>query len=312
MDAWPPLPLDGWKDTYATLHMWTQIVGKIRMALTPAVNHWWHVPLYVTPRGLSTSSIPYGDRPFELGFDFVEHRLRLTSSDGGARALPLGPRSVATFYREVLAMVGELGITVKINPMPVEIPNPIPFPDDHVHAAYDADAVERLHQILVQTDTVFKAFRGRFVGKSSPVHFFWGAFDLAVTRFSGRPAPKRENVDAVTEEAYSHEVVSHGFWPGGAWPGAGTIASPVYYAYAVPQPSGFGEASVRPSQAHYSKELSEFVLPYDEVRQAKSPRDVLLDFMQSTYDAGANLGRWDRGSLDRMRASTAARASRPA
>ena len=297
--TWPALPYQEWKDTYATFHMWTQIVGKIRMALTPHVNHWWHVPLYVAARGLTTSAIPYGDRQFDILFDLAEHELHITCSDGSARVLPLGAHSVATFYRDLMALLSDLRIDVKIWPMPVEVPNPIRFTDDHVHASYDADAIHRLFQILLETDTTFKEFRGRFLGKSSPVHFFWGAFDLAVTRFSGRRAPKRENVDSVTQEAYSHEVISHGFWPGGAWPGAATMESPVYYAYSVPAPDGFDQAPVRPRAAFYSKQLSEFLLPYDEVRKAPSPRDVLLDFMQSTYDAGADLAQWNRQELER-------------
>src|SRR5215470_12630571 len=296
--AWPALPFEGWKDTYATFHMWTQIVGKIRMALTPQVNHWWHVPLYVAARGLTTSPIPYGDRQFEILFDLIEHELHVTSSDGSARVLPLGAHSVATFYRDLMALLGEMHISVKIWPTPVEIPNPIRFTDDHAHASYDAEAIHRLFQILLETDAIFKAFRGRFIGKSSPVHFFWGAFDLCVTRFSGRRAPKRD-VDAVTQEAYSHEVISHGFWPGGEWPGAGTVESPVYYAYTVPAPAGFDQAVVRPRAASYSKQLSEFLLPYDDVRRAPSPRDALLDFMQSTYDAGADLAGWNRQELER-------------
>jgi hypothetical protein len=297
--AWPSLPLNAWKDTYATLHMWTQIVGKVRMALTPKVNHWWHVPLYVSARGLTTSPIPYGDQQFEIEFDLVAHELRIAMSDGSGRRLPLRAQSVAAFYREVMALLGELHIQVRIMTKPVEVPNPIRFTEDEQHASYDPEAVQRLFRILVETDAVFKEFRGRFIGKNSPVHFFWGAFDLAVTRFSGRRAPKRDNVDAVTEEAYSHEVISHGFWPGGDWPGAGAIESPVYYAYSVPEPDGFKQAPVRPRPAFYSPQLSEFLLPYDEVRSAASPRQALLDFMQSTYDAGADLARWNRAELER-------------
>ena len=297
--AWPALPLNAWKDTYATLHMWTQIVGKVRMALTPPVNHWWHVPLYVDARGLTTSPIPYGDRQFEILFDVVAGTLRISDSAGLSKSLPLTSRPVATFYADLMAALRELGVDVKIWPMPVEVPNGIRFTDDYQHASYDPDAVRRLFQILVETDAVFKEFRGRFLGKCSPIHFFWGAFDLAVTRFSGRRAPQRAGVDRVTQEAYSHEVISHGFWPGGEWPGAGTIDSPVYYAYAAPEPAGFKEAAARPTQAYYSKDLSEFLLPYDEVRRAPSPRAALLDFMQSTYDAGAQLAQWNRAELDR-------------
>ncbi len=297
--AWPPLAFEDWKDTYATLHMWSQVVGKIRMTLTPSVNHWWHVPLYVASRGLTTSAIPYGDGQLEILFDFVDHELRITISDGAVKLVPLAPRSVADFYREVMAALAELGIEVKISTLPVEIPRPIRFTDDRQHASYDPQAVGRLFQILVQTDAVFKEFRGRFLGKSSPVHFFWGAFDLAVTRFSGRRAPRREKPDRVMDEAYSHEVISHGFWPGGEWPGAGTVEAPVFYAYAAPEPAGFAEAKIRPPQAFRSRELGEFVLPYDAMRTAPSPREALLEFMESTYVAGAELGHWDRAALER-------------
>ncbi|MET0151360.1 MAG: DUF5996 family protein [Candidatus Binatia bacterium] len=296
---WPPLAFQDWKDTYVTLHMWTQIVGKIRMTLTPAVNHWWHAPLYVASRGLTTSPMPCGSRQVEILFDFVDHELRITTTDGASRAIALVARPVAAFYREVMAALAELKVEVRISTMPVEVPSPIRFTDNDRHASYDPIAVERLFQVLVQTDTVFKEFRGRFLGKSSPVHFFWGAFDLAVTRFSGRRAPKREKPDPVMDEAYSHEVISHGFWPGGEWPGAGTVESPIFYAYAVPEPAGFAEAMVRPPQAFRSRELSEFVLPYDAVRAAESPRDALLEFMESTYVAGAELAHWDRAALER-------------
>ncbi len=298
-NAWPPLPFEEWRDTYATLHMWTQIVGKIRMTLTPSVNHWWHVPLYVASRGLTTSPMPYGDCQLEILFDFVDHELRISVTDGASRSIPLAARPVAVFYREVMAALTELGVEVRISTLPVEVPTPIRFTDDRQHAAYDPRAAGRLFQILVQTDAVFKEFRGRFLGKSSPVHFFWGAFDLAVTRFSGRRAPRREKPDRVMDEAYSHEVISHGFWPGGEWPGAGTVESPVFYAYAAPEPAGFAEAAVRPPQAFRSRELGEFLLPYDSVRSAPLPREMLLEFMESTYAAGAGLGHWDRGALER-------------
>jgi hypothetical protein len=296
---WPPLAFQDWKDTYATLHMWTQIVGKIRMTLTPSVNHWWHTTLYVASRGLTTSPMPYRDRQVEILFDFLDHELRITTTDGAFKAIPLVPRSVAAFYREVGNALGELNIEAKISTMPVEVPRPIRFSDDQQHSSYDPAAVERFFQVLVQTDAVFKEFRGRFLGKSSPVHFFWGAFDLAVTRFSGRRAAKREKPDLVMDEAYSHEVISHGFWPGGEWPGAGVVESPVFYAYAVPEPASFAEAAIRPPQAFRSRELSEFLLPYDAVRAAASPREMLLEFMESTYAAGAELGRWDRTALER-------------
>ena len=298
-DGWPSLPLASWQDTYATLHMWTQIVGKVRMALTPKQNHWWHVTLYVTARGLTTSPIPYEGRAFEIVFDFIDHVLVVSCSDGTARRLPLVPRTVADFYRGLMAALEWLGIAVKIWPVPVEVPNPIRFTEDRVHASYDPASAGRLFQILVQTNAVFQEFRGRFAGKYSPVHFFWGAFDLAVTRFSGRPAPPRPDADPVTREAYSHEVISHGFWPGGVWPGAGTIEAPVYYSYTVPEPPGLRQAPIRPPAASYSAQLSEFLLPYDDVRCAPSPRQALLDFLQSTYEAGAELAGWDRRALDR-------------
>jgi hypothetical protein len=297
--SWPALPLDAWRDTYATLHMWTQIVGKVRMALTPPVNHWWHVPLYVTARGLGTSPIPYQDGSFEVTFDFVDHALEIATSDGRSGGFALAPRAVADFYREFMAALSALGIAVRIWPMPVEVPNPIRFTDDRQHAAYDREQARRCWEILARTDGVFKEFRGRFVGKCSPVHFFWGAFDLAVTRFSGRPVPPRGDVDAVNREAYSHEVISHGFWPGGAWAGGGVFESPVFYSYTVPEPAGFRQAAVRPAQAYFNEQLGEFLLPYDDVRAAASPRAMLLDFMESTYEAGATLARWDRNALER-------------
>jgi hypothetical protein len=298
-DLWPALPLRAWADTYATLHMWTQIVGKVRMALTPPVNHWWHVPLYVTSRGLGTSPIPYQDGTFEVTFDFVDHALRIATNDGRAGGFALRPCAVAAFYRDVMAALGTLGITVHFWPMPVEIADPFRFTDDRRHAAYDREQVSRCWQILVQTDAVFKEFRGRFLGKCSPVHFFWGAFDRAVTRFSGRPVPAGGHADPVNREAYSHEVISHGFWPGGAWAGGGVFEAPVFYSYTVPEPPGFRQAAVRPAQAAFSEQLGEFLLPYDDVRAAASPRTMLLDFMQSTYEAGATLAGWDRKALER-------------
>jgi uncharacterized protein DUF5996 len=299
-ESWPALPLRAWSETYATLHMWTQIVGKVRMALTPPVNHWWHVPLYVTSRGLDTSPIPYGDGTFEVTFDFVDHALRITTNTGRTGGFELGPRAVADFYRDFLAALDGLGIATRIWPMPVEIPNPIRFTEDRQHAAYDREQVRRCWEILVHTDSVFKEFRGGFLGKCSPVHFFWGAFDLAVTRFSGRPVPAGGGpTDPVNREAYSHEVISHGFWPGGAWAGGGVFEAPVFYSYTVPEPAGFRQARVRPAQAHFSEQLGEFLLPYDDVRSASSPRAALLDFMASTYEAGASLAKWDRKSLER-------------
>jgi uncharacterized protein DUF5996 len=293
-ECWPALPLSSWKDTCATLHMWTQIVGKVRLALTPLVNHWWNVPLYVSARGLTTSSIPYGTGSFELSFDFINHELMLQTSDGNVRMLPLAPRSVADFYHDVMSMLRSAGIEVHIWNMPVEIPNPIPFDQDTVHASYDAEKAHTFWRILTTADHILNEFRSRFMGKSSPVHFFWGSFDLAVTRFSGRPAPPRPNADVITREAYSHEVSSVGFWPGGD-----NIDGPAFYSYAAPEPQGFREARVEPDVAHYDTQLSEFIVMYDDVRKLPSPGAALLDFCQSTYVAAATLGKWDRESLER-------------
>jgi hypothetical protein len=292
-ECWPALPLDSWRDTYATLHMWTQIVGKIRMRLTPLVNHWWNVPLYVTPRGLTTSCIPFEDRSFELRFDFIRHRLVLETSDDLVKTLPLEPRSVADFYRECFAMLESAGIKVKIWPMPVEIPNPIRFDQDQEHASYDPAAVGRFWRILLSVDAVFQQFRAGFVGKCSPVPFFWGSFDLAVTRFSGRKAPPREGADSITREAYSHEVSSVGFWPGAGF------AGPAFYSYMAPSPPGFSDATVLPAAAHFESTLGEFIVMYDDIRAAASPSVALLDFCQSTYEAGAKTAKWDRESLER-------------
>ena len=299
MEPWPPLPFAEWRDTYATFHMWTQIVGKIRMGLTPPVNHWWHVVLYVTPRGLTTSPIPYGDRQFEISFDLLAHELVVEDGAGRAATLPLRACAVADFYAQVMETLASLGVQVRIWPVPVEVPDPIRFTGDRVHAAYDRDAVERFHRVLAQSDAVFKEFRGRFLGKCSPVHFFWGSFDLAVTRFNGRRAPVREGVDPVTREAYSHEVISHGFWPGGVSAGGVRVERPVYYAYAAPEPTGLPDSAIRPAPAGYDRALSEFIVGYDEIRSAPSPRAALLEFMQSTYDAAATLAGWDRAGLER-------------
>ena len=293
-ECWPTLLLDSWKDTYATLHMWTQMVGKVRLRLTPLMNHWWNVPLYVTARGLTTSRIPYGQRAFELWFDFLRHQLVLETTDGIVKTLPLAPRSVAEFYGEFMGMLRSAGIEVKIWRMPVEIPNPIPFDQDHLHRSYDPAAVQRFWRILLSADAVFSQFRSGFIGKCSPVHFFWGSFDLAVTRFSGRRAPERPGADAMTREAYSHEVSSVGFWPGG-----GDVKEAAFYSYMVPEPQGFKDAPVRPNAAHYEKQLGEFLLMYEDVRQAESPTTALLEFCQSTYKAGASLGNWDRDALER-------------
>ena len=293
-ECWPALPLDSWKDTYATLHMWTQMVGKVRLRLTPLVNHWWNVPFYVTARGLTTSRIPYGQGAFELWFDFIAHELVLETTDGMRKSLPLAPRSVAEFYAEFMEVLRSAGIEVKIWRMPVEIANPIPFDQDREHHAYDPAAVEKFWRILLSVDAVFGQFRSAFIGKCSPVHFFWGSFDLAVTRFSGRRAPERPGADAVTREAYSHEVSSVGFWPGG-----GDIKGAAFYSYMAPEPPGFKEANVRPGAAYYEKQPGEFLLMYEDVRKAESPTASLLDFCQSTYEAGANLAKWDRAALER-------------
>ena len=293
-EDWPALPLSAWADMYATLHMWTQIVGKVRLALSPHVNHWWEVPLYVSARGLTTSPIPYGKGVFEIEFDFIDHKLNVITSGGETRTIRLESRAVADFYAEFMIMLRSLGIEVSIRNMPQEVPGPIPFDQDRVHAAYDPQYAHSFWRILVTVDSIFKEFRSRFVGKSSPVHFFWGSFDLAVTRFSGRRAPERPGADRITREAYSHEVISVGFWPGG-----GDIKGAAFYAYAAPQPAGFAEHPVRPAPAFYNKQLGEFLLMYDDVRTAESPRNALLEFCQSTYEAGANLGNWDRRELER-------------
>ena len=300
-EAWPSLPLEAWSDTCATLHLWTQIVGKIRLAQSPWINHSWHVTLYVTPRGLTTSPIPYGNRTFQIDFDFIGHELSIQSSDGGVAGLALQPQSVATFYRRLQNEMAKLDLRVNINGKPNEIADPIPFDQDESHKAYDSVYANRFWRVLVQADRVFKEFRARFVGKCSPVHYFWGAPDLAVTRFSGRPAPQHPGgvphlPDRVAREAYSHEVSSGGFWPGGA-----PVAYPVFYSYAYPEPSGFASAPIKPGAAFYSKDLREFILPYDAVREAESPDGALLDFLQATYEAAANLANWDRDFLERKR-----------
>ena len=291
--CWPALPFSAWKDTCATLHMWTQIVGKVRLRLTPLVNHYWNVPLYVNARGLTTSQIPYGERAFEIWFDFIQHRLVLETSDGIVKTMALAPRSVADFYADFMAMLRSAGIDVSIWTMPVEIPNPIPFDQDRVHASYDPEFVGRFWRVLLSVDSVFNQFRSRFIGKSSPVHFFWGSFDLAVSRFSGRRAPERPDADPVTREAYSHEVSSVGFWPGN-----GDVDA-AFYSYTVPAPKGFKDARVAPKAACFDPQLSEFLLKYFEVQTAQSPTAALLEFCQSTYEAGARLGKWDAAALER-------------
>lgn len=295
-ECWPELPLEDWKDTYATLHMWTQIVGKLSLALCAPINHCWESTLRVTPRGLRTVIMPYGPRAFEAEFDFVDQNLAIRLSDGERAFIPLYPRSVADFYRQTIAVLHAMGVDVKIWPVPVEVPNPIPFPEDQEHASYDPIYVRRLHRILLECDAIFKEFRGGFLGKNSPVHFFWGAFDLATTRFSGRRAPERKGADSVTKEAYSHEVASVGFWPGG-----GDIKGPAFYSYSAPEPEGYRSSPVQPSAAFYHQGLGEFLLMYDDVRRAPSPTRAVLDFAETTYDAAANLGHWDRAALDRPR-----------
>jgi hypothetical protein len=296
-DSWPSIRLAEWKDTYATLHMWTQIVGKIRLALTPRMNHWWNVPLYVSSCGLTTSIIPYRNRCFEMEFDFLHHNLAIRTTDSKIIFIALVPRSVADFYAELMAALRSLDIEVQIWKMPVEVQDPNPFDRDHVHASYDGAYAQRLWRILLSVDDVFKAFRSRFIGKSSPVHFFWGSFDLALTRFSGRRAPERNDSDPVLRkimrEAYSHEVISTGWWPGGA-----EVKEAAFYCYAAPKPDGFEMQAVRPAKATYNSSLGEYLLMYDEVRTAQSPRVALLDFLQSTYEAGATTGKWDREALE--------------
>ena len=298
-DAWPDLPYAAWRDTRDTLHLWTQIVGKIRMAQTPWLNHSWHVTLYVTARGLTTSPIPYGARTLQIDFDFIDHVLWLRVSEGHFRQVMLKPQSVAEFYADVFIALAELGIAIRINEMPSEIVNPIRYSEDRMHASYDHEYANRFWRILAQCNRVFLQFRTAFLGKSSPVHFFWGGFDLAVTRFSGRRAPLHPGgvphmPNVVAQEAYSHEVSSAGFWPGGGEP----VEYPAFYSYSYPAADGFSSAQVRPPQALFHKELGEFILPYDAMRTAGDPERVLMDFLQSTYDAAADTGKWDRAALD--------------
>ena len=297
--AWPELPLAAWSDTYKTLHLWLQIVGKVRLTRSAWVNHSWHVTLYVTAKGLTTSPIVADTRTFQIDFDFIDHRLVIQTSDGREEAFALEPMSVATFYERLAKRLEKLDIRLRIHPLPNEVENPIRFDHDQLHCAYDAEYANRFWRALVQADRVFKIFRSSFIGKASPVHLFWGAPDLAVTRFSGRRAPPHPGgiphlPDWVTREAYSHEVSSCGFWPGG-----GAIEYPAFYSYAYPEPAGFTQARIRPDAAFYSDELHEFILPYDAVRQATSPDQMLLDFLQTTYVAAADLGNWDRASLER-------------
>jgi Family of unknown function (DUF5996) len=293
--AWPELPPRTGQDTHA-LHMLTQVVGKVRLKLAPPINHWWQVTLYVTPRGLTTSAIPYGTRAFAIDFDFLDDALRIATSDGDVRTVPMRPQPVAELYGETMAALESLGLAVKIWPVPSEVPDPIRFDQDRT-AAYDPKAARRFWRVLVQAERVLTDFRARFLGKVSPVHFFWGGFDLAVTRFSGRPAPRHGPVpnipDYVVQEAYSHEVSSLGFWLGGG------MIEPVFYAYAYPEPEGFKERRVAPAAAYYSADFAEFLLPYEAVRTAASPDEALLAFAQSTYEAAADCARWDRAALER-------------
>ena len=293
--AWPALPLADWRDTYATLHMWMQIVGKICLALTPRVNHWWNITFRVTARGLITPTMAVGDgRSMTMTFDLVEHQLVIQVSDGRVEKIALGPRTVAEFYRQTFDTLSRLGVRVKIWPMPVEIPDPIRFDADTVHHSYDPAMAHRFWRVLAVLEPVFERFRAAFIGKCSPVHFFWGSFDLAVTRFSGRRAPERPGADLMTREAYSHEVISHGFWPG-----SGPVQEPAFYAYAAPEPDGLKTAKVEPAAAYYHAELSEFILPYEAVRLSASPEDEVRAFFESTYLAAADLAQWNRADLER-------------
>jgi hypothetical protein len=297
-NSWPELKFSEWQDTLGTLHMWTQVVGKIRLEQTPLVNHWWNVPLYVSPRGLTTSAMPYQERIFEIEFDFIDHQLVIKCSDGSTTTLPLRPQSVADFYAEVMSALRGLGMEIKIWTMPVEVPNPIRFEEDSTHSAYDSEYANRFWRAAVKMDEVLKEFRSRFIGKVSPVHFFWGSFDLAVTRFSGRPAPPREGADLITREAYSHEVISHGWWPGSK------DMEAAFYSYTTPEPAGLADAvsqgKILPAQTFYNSEMKEFFLLYDDVRKSTSPEKALMDFCQTTYEAGANLAGWDRAALERQ------------
>ena len=304
--SWPRLPLEEWQDTYATLHRWLQIAGKTRLALAPMENHWWQVPLYVSARGLTTSPVPCGGREFEVEFDFIDHLLAVRTTDGERRGIPLEPQSVADFYRRYMALFTALEIDVEIRPVPTELPDTTPFADDETHAAYDPDAAHRCWEILAQTDRVLKEFRGRFLGKSSPSHFWWGAFDIACTRFSGRPAPRHAGgipnlPDYVAVEGYSHECISAGWWPGSI---GGPVAEPAFYAYSYPMPAGCEQATVKPEAAYYHHQLGEWILPYEAVRTAADPRATLVEFLESTYEAAAERAGWDREALERPRGWT--------
>lgn len=292
-ETWPELLLKEWQPTYHNLHMWTQIVGKVRLELTPRTNHWWNVPFYINARGLTTSPIPYNRDVFEIKFDFIDHKLLIERSDGQRRMLSLEPRTVADFYSEFMSTLRSLDIKVAIYAKPVEVPDPVPFAEDKLYRAYDVDAAHRFWRIVTLCDSIFKQFRARFLGKSSPVHFFWGSFDLAVTRFNGRSAPERPGADLITREAYSHEVISAGWWPGGSG-----VDGAAFYCYAAPEPPGLAQQRVLPQAAFYHPELKEFILMYADVRRAQSPQRMLLEFLQSTYEAGATLANWDRDALE--------------
>lgn len=293
-DQLPELPLAEWQDTLATLHMWSQIVGKIANATTPLVNHFWNSTLRVTPRGLSTLIMPHENGSFQMGFDFIDQQLFIECDDGGVRSVELRSRTVADFYRAVMEALSELNVEVKIWTMPVEVADPIRFTEDTTHKSYDPEYANRFWRILVWTDSVFKEFRSRFIGKNSPVQFFWGSFDMAVTRFNGERAPARDGADYITREAYSHKAISHGFWCGG-----GPVAEPAFYAYAAPEPEGLKEAAISPAAGYYHREMSEFILPYKIVRRSEKPEADLLDFMETTYEAAADLAGWDRDELER-------------
>ena len=292
---WPPLPFGEWENTCDTVHMWAQIVGKTRLAFSPPENHWWHVPLYVVPLGLNTSAIPYGAMTFEVEFDFVTHNLHIRTSAGARHAIPLYPRAVADFYAEYLACLRSLGIELTIHPVPEEFDDATPFDQDRHHASYDKEAVEKFHRILTGCDRALKKFRGRFCGKSSPVHFFWGSFDLTVTRFCGRRAPAQPGMGKVMAEAYSHEEISCGFWPGDR-----RYPHPAFYAYASPAPAGLEQSAVRPAAGHWDTKMREFLLNYEDIRAAASPEEAILDFCQSTYESAADLAGWDRKALERI------------
>ncbi len=293
-DRWPSLPLEAWRDTHATLHMWTQVVGKVCLALTPLTNHFWNIALQITPRGLSTPTMAVGTLAVTIAFDFIDHQLIIRASDGREQQLALRPMTVADFHAAVMDMLQRLNIRVRIWTTPVEVPDPIPFEQDTIHRSYDATQVRAFHEVLLATKPVFESFRSEFIGKCSPVHFFWGSFDVAVTRFSGDRAPERQGADSITREAYSHAVISHGFWPG-----SGPVQEPAFYAYAAPEPDGLKTALVRPAGAYYHAELSEFILPYEAVRSAPAPTDELMSFLESTYDAAAELAGWNRSALER-------------